>query len=80
MADSEGKGGNSFLAFLVGGLLVAVIVIGVFVYTGGLPQQQPETLEVNMPDVKINPPDIDVPEPNLPEITPTPAPEPAPAQ
>jgi hypothetical protein len=35
MADGEGGGGTSFLAFLVGGLLVVVAVVGFMVYNGG---------------------------------------------
>jgi hypothetical protein len=34
MADNGGNGGTPFLAFLVGGLLVAVVAVGFFVYTG----------------------------------------------
>jgi hypothetical protein len=34
MADNSG-GGNSALAMLVGVLLVAVVVLGFFMYTGG---------------------------------------------
>ncbi|HEX2594048.1 MAG TPA: hypothetical protein VHL34_21280 [Rhizomicrobium sp.] len=35
MADNTGGGGTSMLAFLVGGLLVAVVVLGFFMYSGG---------------------------------------------
>ena len=35
MADGSGGGGNSFLAFIVGGLLVVVAVFGIFMFTGG---------------------------------------------
>lgn len=36
MADgSSGGGANSFLAFIVGGLLVVVAVFGFFVFTNG---------------------------------------------
>ena len=34
MAEKGGTGAMPFLAFLVGGLLVAVVVLGFFVYTG----------------------------------------------
>lgn len=35
MADgNNNSGGTSFLAFIVGGLLVAVVVVGLFVYGG----------------------------------------------
>jgi hypothetical protein len=32
---AEGDGGESFLAFVVGGLVVVVAVLGVVIYTGG---------------------------------------------
>jgi len=35
MSDNAGGGGNTALAFLVGVLLVAVVVLGLFMYTGG---------------------------------------------
>lgn len=35
MADNSGGGGaTAFLAFLVGGLVVAAVVLGLFVYNG----------------------------------------------
>jgi len=86
MANSEnGGGGNGWLAFLVGGLLVAVMAIGAWVYSGWPPERETAQIELNVPDVNINPPDInppdiDLPDARLPEPTPTPAPEPAPAQ
>ncbi len=37
MADNSGGGGSApFLAFLVGGLLVAVVVLGFFMFNGRL--------------------------------------------
>lgn len=54
----ERKSGGGFLAFIVGGLIVAVAVIGWFLYTGGRPAM-PETPEVNL--------DINVPAPKLPD-------------
>ena len=35
MADGNSGGGNSFLAFIVGGLLVVVAVVGFMMYSGG---------------------------------------------
>lgn len=35
MADNAGGGGNTFLGFIVGGLLVVVAALGFFMYTGG---------------------------------------------
>ncbi len=35
MADNSEGGGTSMLAFLVGGLMVAVVVLGFFMYSRG---------------------------------------------
>ena len=35
MADNAGGGSNTFLGFMVGGLLVLVAALGFFMYTGG---------------------------------------------
>ncbi|MBL8544930.1 MAG: hypothetical protein JNL81_00610 [Hyphomonadaceae bacterium] len=63
MAEREGGGGSPWVAFLAGIILVAVVAFGVVAYTGGLQQRETAQLEVNVPDVKINPPDIDLPDP-----------------
>ena len=39
--DSGGGGGTPFLAFLVGGLLVAVVVLGFFMYNGHIGSSNP---------------------------------------
>lgn len=66
MAESETGGGNSatpWLAFLVGGLIVIVAVIGYFMYTGNSPKPTvPETVNV------------DISAPKAPELPSTPAP------
>jgi hypothetical protein len=36
MADDSGGGGSGFMGVIVGALLIAVIALGVFAYTGGL--------------------------------------------
>lgn len=77
MAERTGGGSSSWVAFLAGIVLVAVVAFGVVAYTGGLQQHETAQLEVNMPDVKINPPDIDLPAPP-PAPTMPPAAEPAP--
>ena len=47
MADGTGKsGGNSGLAFIVGGLVVVVAVIAFFVYSGGFTQKK--SIDVNV--------------------------------
>lgn len=63
MAEREGGGSSPWVAFLAGIILVAVVAFGVVAYTGGLNQHETAQLEVNVPDVKINPPDIDLPSP-----------------
>jgi hypothetical protein len=35
MASDTGSGGNTFLGFMVGGLIVVVAIIGFFMFTGG---------------------------------------------
>ena len=56
-ASPERKGGG-LMAFILGGLIVAVAVIGWFLYSGGRPAA-PERPEVNL--------DINIPAPKLPE-------------
>lgn len=58
MAQSETGGGNSatpWLAFLVGGLIVVVAVIGYFMFTGGQPRGPtvPETVNVDVSAPKL---------------------------
>jgi hypothetical protein len=61
MAEREG-GGSSWLAFLCGIVLVALIAVGIVAYNGGMQPRETAQLELNVPDVNINPPDIDLPE------------------
>ena len=46
-------GGNAGLAFIVGGLLVLVIIIAVFVFGGGLPgaDKKEVNVDINVPEV-----------------------------
>lgn len=60
-----GSGSNSWLAFLVGGLLVGLLVLGYFVYTGN---SAPD----NSRDFNLR-----IETPNLPQ-PPAPAPDPIP--
>lgn len=64
-APAPRKGGGTGLAFLVGGLLVAVAVIAWLVFAGGR-APVPETPDLNV--------DITVPTPRLPEVPDRPAP------
>lgn len=76
MADNEG-GGGSWIAFLAGIILVAIIAVGIVAYNGGLQPRETAELELNVPDVNVNPPDINLPEP--PTVTPPSANSAAPA-
>lgn len=64
MADDNNGGSNSFLAFLVGGLLIAVVGLGIFMYTGGhfgTSEGSKLSVDVNTPDIpKPEAPDVDV--------------------
>lgn len=64
MAEREGGGSSPWVAFLAGIILVAIVAVGIVAYGGGFNRQQDTAqLEMNLPDVKVNPPDIDLPEP-----------------
>ncbi len=72
MAERESGGGSSpWVAFLAGIILVAIIAVGIFAFSGGV-QQPRETaeLELNVPDVNVNPPDINLPSPPPAPVTP----------
>jgi hypothetical protein len=71
MAEREGGGSSPWVAFLAGIILVAIVAIGIVAYTGGFnAQRETAQLEMDMPDVKVNPPDIDLPEPPTVPTTP----------
>ncbi|MBV9419130.1 MAG: hypothetical protein JO348_05095 [Alphaproteobacteria bacterium] len=61
--SNGGSGGNTFLAFIVGAVLIALVVLGFFMFTGGrIPGMQPSgpSLNVNvhapsMPKPTTNP-------------------------
>jgi len=48
MADGSDSGATPWLAFLIGGLIVAVVVLGFFMYGGGHFGAQPSTSSVNL--------------------------------
>jgi hypothetical protein len=86
MAEREGGGASTWIAFLAGIILVAIVAVGIVAYTGGLPQQRDRAaeLQIDMPDVTVNPPDVDLPPPQPLQQPPTAEqpsgePEPAPA-
>jgi len=62
MADRDG-GSSPWLAFIAGIVLVAVVGLGIYAYSGGLQPQRTAQLEINMPNVDVPEPDIDLPEP-----------------
>lgn len=79
----ERRGGGGFLAFIIGGLVVAVAVIAFFVWRGGAPSPTAMPSEVNI-DVDLPRPDLPqaprLPEgPTLPSVNPPTVPSPSPA-
>lgn len=77
MADRDGNSSSPWIAFLAGIILVAVVALGIAAYTGNLsPRQETAQLELETPDINVNPPDVNLPPP--PDIN-LPAPQPAPA-
>ncbi|WGM40583.1 hypothetical protein [Caulobacter sp. NIBR1757] len=53
MAEGNTGGGNSGLAFVVGGLLVLVVVIGAFlIFGGGLTQKKEVDVNIKAPDIQ----------------------------
>jgi len=77
MAAREGS--SPWIAFLAGIVLLALIAFGVIAYTGAQQQRRAAEFEVNLPDTKINPPDIDLPSPPpAPQVPPSAEPAPPP--
>lgn len=75
MAETTEHGSNSWLAFVVGALLVGILVLGYMMFMGGgLPGTNTQRHEL---DLRVETPNL--PTPNLPAPTPAPAPA-APAQ
>jgi len=65
MADNNSGGGSApWVAFLAGIIIVALLGFGIAAYTGNLNRQRDNAqLELNMPDIKVNPPDVNLPSP-----------------
>jgi hypothetical protein len=57
-SDTGSGGGNAFLAFVVGGLLVVVAVFGFFMFTGGHISMQNSQPSVNL---TVKPPAVPKP-------------------
>lgn len=68
MAETTEHGSNSWLAFVVGALLVGVLVLGYMMFTG----KSVDDTQKHEFDLKIETPNL--PTPNLPAPTPAPAP------
>jgi hypothetical protein len=59
MADGNSGGGNTFLAFLVGGLIVVVAVLGYFMMSGhGVGSSASKSVDVNISAPKVSPPKV----------------------
>jgi hypothetical protein len=63
MADNDGGGGSGWLGFLAGALVVALIGAAIYLYAGAGRSQQQAQLELSVPNVKLNPPDVHLPSP-----------------
>ncbi|MBI3438649.1 MAG: hypothetical protein HY054_08385 [Proteobacteria bacterium] len=62
MVDREGDG-SGWLGFIAGVVVVALIGVAIYTYAdAGHPRQQAQ-IELNVHDVKLNPPDIHPPSP-----------------
>lgn len=76
---SGDRGGSGWIGFLVGGLLVVLIIIGIVVYSGGGLNRVADTevdLDVDLPAAPSLPaPDL----PKLPPVEPPSVPDPTPA-
>ncbi|MEZ6023019.1 MAG: hypothetical protein R3C16_06320 [Hyphomonadaceae bacterium] len=62
MAEKQG-GSAPWLAFLAGIVLVAIIAVGIVAYNGALEPRDTAQLEIEAPNIDINPPEVDLPNP-----------------
>lgn len=46
--NNNGENGNSFLGFIVGGLLVVVVILAILYYNGSFPGMKSETTSVTV--------------------------------
>ena len=63
MAQQSSGNATPFLAFLVGGLLVLVAVMGVAFYSGGVNLPAKDSVHISMPAPKLPPSPMPNPEP-----------------
>ncbi len=58
MADEGGKGGNTWLAFIVGGLIVVVAIVAWMMFSGGsveAPSPDQVDVDVSLPEAPAAP-------------------------
>ena len=80
MADNQPRGSNNTLYFIVGALVIAVLIIGWFIYGRDGTEPVSDTMTTEEPMAPEPAPATEPPAPEpAPEPTPEPAPEPAPA-
>jgi hypothetical protein len=79
MAEKSGGSGGSVLAFMVGGLLVAVAALGVYMYSSS-DYSNARQVDVNVSLPKTLPAPALPKAPSMPSPQPLPAPTPAPMQ
>lgn len=63
MSEKQDSRSSPFGALLAIFVLVAIVGLGVFAYSGGFSPQRTADLEINAPDIDLPEPDIDLPEP-----------------
>lgn len=51
MADDNGGGGSGFTGVIIGALLVAVLALGFFAYTGGFGGGETAEISVEAPEI-----------------------------
>ena len=50
---ADGNSGNSTLAFILGGVVVVLVGLGVYLWTGGkVPSNNDATITIKVPDLK----------------------------
>jgi hypothetical protein len=71
MSEKQGSRASPFAGLLAIFVLVAIVGLGVFAYSGGFSPQRTADVEINVPDIDLPEPDIDLPErPPAPQMPP----------
>ncbi len=63
MADTPRRKSSPLAGLLALIVLVAIVGLGVFAYSGGFAPQRTADLEINVPNIDLPEPDIELPEP-----------------